>query len=81
MASVLAGLVVGLALRSILATQSYASHPYPVSSGTHDHLRSMTNFDTENYCVDVGFSDYSKVQTVIEIAGYMHDLIPTGGRI
>ena len=25
--------------------------------------------------------DYSQVQTVTEIAGYVHDLIPTGGRI
>ena len=53
---VLIGLAAGLLLRAIMAADSFASHRNPVVSGVHSHLKSMTGFTTENYCVDVGFA-------------------------
>ena len=47
------GLAVGLLLRSILAAQSFASHPYPLVGGYHRHLKSMTGFENEVFCVNV----------------------------
>ena len=53
---VLIGLAVGLLLRAFIAAESFASHRFPVVSDVHRHLKSMTDFSTENYCVDVGFA-------------------------
>ena len=53
---VLIGLAAGLLLRAFMAADSFASHRNPVVSGVHSHLKSMTGFTTENYCVDVGFA-------------------------
>ena len=56
-ARVLIGMAVGLLLRAFMATESFASHPWrPDALQNHSHLKSMTNFATENYCVDVGFA-------------------------
>ena len=66
---VLIGLAVGLLVRAFMAAESFASHRYPVVSGFHNHLKSMTGFDTENYCVDVGSSSMQHADALSRVAG------------
>src|SRR2546422_8257989 len=72
-AKVLFGLFVGLLLRSIFAAESFASHPHFVDSANrHLHLKTMTNFDNDDFCVDVTASSMSYADAYSKVAGTLY---------
>jgi len=76
---VLIGLAVGLLLRAFMAADSFASQRYPVVSAVHKHLRSMTSFTTEVYCVDVGFAPpMAHADALARVAGPLRLDYPSG---
>jgi hypothetical protein len=77
---VLVGLTAGLLLRAFMAADTLASHPWlPDALHNHKHLKSMTDFATENYCVDVGFAPpMAHADALARVAGPLRLDYPSG---
>lgn len=73
---VLAGVGAGLVIRTLELTPSDASHPWPVTSEPHKHLMSITQTDSENYCLlisDIDLRDLGYDTAVAQIDPTLQD--------